>query len=71
MATSTLTKNAMVIKYQVGVDGKGDPKYSTQRFSKVKSSATDDTFQAVGSELIKLLDSPNALVQKEQSFVIA
>ena len=71
MATSTLIKNAMVIKYQVGVDEKGQPKYSTQRFSKVKDSITDDTFQAVGSTLINLLDSPSSQVQKEQSFIIA
>jgi hypothetical protein len=71
MATSTLTKNSMVIKYQIGVDTQGNPKYSTQKFSKVKESLTDDNFYAVGSELIKLLDSPSALVQKEQSFVIA
>jgi hypothetical protein len=71
MATSTLIKNAMVIKYQVGVDEKGQPKYSTQKFSRVKDSITDDNFQAVGSELIKLLDSQNCLIQKEQSFIIA
>ena len=71
MATSTLIKNAMVIKYQVGVDASGNPKYSTQKFSKVKESITNDTFQVVGSELVKLLESQNTLIQKEQSFIIA
>ena len=59
MAKAILTKNTLVLKYQNGVDDKGDPKYTTQKFSRIKLQATDDSILAVGQALGGLLASDN------------
>ena len=59
MAKAILTKNTLVLKYQNGVDDKGYPKYTTQKFSRIKLQATDDAILAVGEVLGELLASNN------------
>ena len=70
MAKAILTKNTLVLKYQNGVDDKGDPKYSTQKFSRIKLQATDESILAVGEALGNLLSSDNKEVQKEEYYVL-
>ena len=36
MAKAILTKKSLVLKYQKGVDDNGNPKFSTQKFSKIR-----------------------------------
>ena len=70
MAKAILTKNTLVLKYQNGVDDKGDPKYTTQKFSRIKLQATDDSILAVGEALGGLLASENREVLKEENYVL-
>ena len=70
MAKAILTKNTLVLKYQSGVDDKGDPKYTTQKFSRIKLQATDDSILAVGQALGGLLASDNKEVLKEENYVL-
>ena len=70
-AEATPIKVSMVIKYQTGVDGKGKPKYSTQKFSKVNFKLSNDDFKSIGQELVKLLDSQSTEVHKEEVSTVA
>ena len=42
MAKAILTKKSLVLKYQKGVYDSGSPKFSTQKFSKIKVDAEDE-----------------------------
>ena len=70
MAKAILTKNTLVLKYQNGVDDKGDPKYTTQKFSRIKLQATDDSILEVGQALGGLLASDNKEVLKEENYIL-
>lgn len=70
MARATLTKNTMVLRYQTGVDTDGNPKYTTQKFSRVKLQATDSAVLSVGEAFNNLIDSDNKDVFKEESYVL-
>lgn len=67
---TTLTGNAMILKFKVGVDKEGKDVFKTQRFSKVKSTATDENIFAVGNALGALLDAMNFEVLKESDYQI-
>lgn len=69
-ANSVITKNSLVLKYQNGVDDKGNPKFTTQKFSRIKLQATDEAMKNVGTALGALLFSDNTQVLKEQDFII-
>lgn len=72
MAVSAVpVKVSMLVKYQNGVDGKGKPKYKSQKLSNLNFALTDEDFSLVSKEIIKLIDSQNVTVQKEQILVIA
>ena len=65
MAKAILTKKSLVLKYQKGVD---DPKFSTQKFSKIKVDAEDAKLYEVGKALADLLSSRVNSVLKEDDF---
>lgn len=69
-ANSVITKNSLVLKYQNGVDDKGNPKFTTQKFSRIKLQGTDEAMKNVGTALGALLFSDNTQVLKEQDFII-
>ncbi|SHJ41068.1 Protein of unknown function [Clostridium cavendishii DSM 21758] len=72
MAVSAVpVKVSMLVKYQNGVDGKGKPKFKSQKLSKLNFALTDEDFSLVSKEITKLIDSQNVTVQKEQILVIA
>lgn len=72
MAVSAVpVKVSMIIKYENGVDGKGKPKYKSQKLSKLNFNLSDEDFSLVSKELTKLIDSQNVSTQKEQVLVIA
>lgn len=70
MARATLTKNTMVLRYQTGVDTEGNPKYTTQKFSRIKIQATDSGILEVGESLNRLIDSENKEVLKEENYIL-
>ena len=51
MAKAILTKKSLVLKYQKGVYDSGSPKFSTQKFSKIKVDAEDEKLYEVGKAL--------------------
>ena len=66
MAKAILTKKSLVLKYQKGVDDSGSPKFSTQKFSKIKVDAEDEKLYEVGKA--DLLSSRVNSVLKEDDF---
>lgn len=68
MAKAILTKKSLVLKYQKGVDDSGRPKFSTQKFSKIKVDAEDAKLYEVGKALADLLSSRVNSVLKEDDF---
>ncbi|MGL5245656.1 MAG: DUF1659 domain-containing protein [Sarcina sp.] len=70
MAKSTITKSTLGLKYQVGTDDNGNPKFATQKYSKIKVGASDDAILAVGKALSSLLFTEGALILKEQDFIV-
>ncbi|MDZ5255141.1 DUF1659 domain-containing protein [Clostridium sp. LIBA-8841] len=68
MAKAILTKKSLVLKYQKGVDNNGDPKFSTQKFSKIRVDAEDSKLYEVGEALTALLASDVNFVLKEDDF---
>lgn len=68
MAKAILTKKSLVLKYQKGVDNNGDPKFSTQKFSKIRVDAEDTKLYEVGQALAALLASEFNSVLKEDDF---
>ncbi|XZH38903.1 DUF1659 domain-containing protein [Clostridium perfringens] len=69
MAKAILTKKSLVLKYQKGVDDSGSPKFSTQKFSKIKVDAEDEKkLYEVGKALADLLSSRVNSVLKEDDF---
>ncbi|MGL4572691.1 MAG: DUF1659 domain-containing protein [Clostridium sp.] len=68
MAKAILTKKSLVLKYQKGVDNNGDPKFSTQKFSKIRVGAEDSKLYEVGQALTALLASEVNFVLKEDDF---
>ncbi|MGG5460145.1 DUF1659 domain-containing protein [Clostridium sp. B9] len=68
MAKAILTKKSLVLKYQKGVDDNGNPKFSTQKFSKIRVDAEDSKLYEVGKALADLILSDVAQVLKEDDF---
>ncbi len=50
MAKSNLNKEKLSIKVSKGVDDSGSPKFSTQKFSKIKVDAEDAKLYEVGKK---------------------
>ena len=65
-AKTTLTKNTLVLRYESGVDDKGNPKFTTQKFSRIKLTASDDAILQVGEALNNLIATENSSVSKEE-----
>ena len=62
---SSLTANTLVLKLKVGVDQEGKDVFKTQRFSKIKSLATDENMFSVGKALANLAESISHEILKE------
>lgn len=63
-----LNKEKLSIKVSKGVDDSGRPKFSTQKFSKIKVDAEDEKLYEVGKALADLLSSRVNSVLKEDDF---
>ena len=68
---AALEKNVVILKYQKGVDDKGDPKFATQRFSKIKDDATDDSVLSVGNAINTVIASEEKEVFKEETYILS
>lgn len=68
---ASLEKNAVILKYQTGVDDKGNPVYSTQRFSKIKDDAGDHLVLEVGTAINEIINSQDKEIFKEETYVLS
>ncbi len=68
MAKAILTKKSLVLKFQKGVDDNSNPKFATQRFSKINVAAEDEKLYEVGKALAGLLASETNFVLKEDDY---
>lgn len=65
MAVSTKVQSTMIIKFKTGTDANGEDILKSQRFSKIKVDAEDESILAVGTELGGLLKYSLAEVVRE------
>ncbi|MBC2579074.1 DUF1659 domain-containing protein [Clostridium sp. DJ247] len=67
-ATATKLQTTLIVKYVDGVDAQGKEVIKNQRFSKVKTTATEQGIYDVALEIQKLLGkSLNEVVREDQS----
>ncbi len=70
-ATATKLQTALVIKYKDGVDASGKEIIKSQRFSKVKTTATEQDIYDVSIEVGKLLGKTlDEVVREDQSGIM-
>ncbi|MBI6875284.1 DUF1659 domain-containing protein [Clostridium aciditolerans] len=70
-ATATKLQTALVLKYKDGVDEKGKEIIKKQRFSKVKTTATEQDIYDVSAELGKLLGKTlDEVIREDQSGIM-
>lgn len=70
-AKATKLQTTLLLKYKDGVDAKGKDVIKTQRFSKVKTSASDQDIYDVSVELVKLIGKPlNEIVREDQNGIM-
>ncbi|WML33455.1 DUF1659 domain-containing protein [Clostridium sp. OS1-26] len=70
-ATATKLQTALLLKYKDGVDAKGKEIIKSQRFSKVKTTATEQDIYDVSVEIGKLLGKPlDEVIREDQSGIM-
>lgn len=70
-AKATKLQTTLLLKYKDGADAKGKDVIKTQRFSKVKTSASDQDIYDVSVELVKLIGKPlNEIVREDQNGIM-
>lgn len=69
MELTTLTKLSLVLKYEV-FDEKEDKNVSTsQKFSNLKTNASDEEMKEVGEALAVLINSGSVFIRKEGNYI--
>ncbi|MBC2578857.1 DUF1659 domain-containing protein [Clostridium sp. DJ247] len=67
-ATATKLQTTLLVKYVDGVDAQGKEVIKNQRFSKIKTTATEQGIYDVALEIQKLLGKTlNEVVREDQS----
>ncbi|WML32629.1 DUF1659 domain-containing protein [Clostridium sp. OS1-26] len=70
-ATSTKLQTTLVLKYKDGVDEKGKELIKNQRFSKVKTTASEQDVYDVALEIQKLLGKTlDEVIREDQSSIM-
>ena len=70
-ATSTKLQTALVLKYKDGVNEKGKELIKKQRFSKVKTTASEQDVYDVALEIQKLLGKTlDEVIREDQSSIM-
>jgi hypothetical protein len=71
MATSSLIENSLVIKYQVGVDKKGNEVFKQQNLKNINPEVADDELVALSDGIEMLLDHTVSSIKKNQSYMVS
>ena len=69
-AIATKLQSTLLVKYEDGVDAQGKEIIKNQRFSKVKTTATEQNILDVSLEIEKLLGKTlNEVIREDQSVI--
>lgn len=69
MEITTLTKKSLVLKYEVynAEEDKNLP--TSQKFSNIKTTASDEVLKNVGEKLAVLINSTGVFIRKEENYI--
>ena len=70
MATSNLIENALVIRYQVGVDEKGKEVFKQQNLKNINPEVEDGELVTLSDGIEKLMDHTVSSIKKNQSYML-
>lgn len=68
--TADIVKKSLILEYVVGTDDEGKDVLGSQRFSKIKTAATDDALNAVAQAMAPVLKNGLLYVKKEEDSVL-
>lgn len=64
MAEAIISSSRLVVNYEVGMDGKGNPIYKTKSYANVKEEATADGLYQVAQALASLSNDDLSSVKR-------
>ncbi|WP_055069256.1 DUF1659 domain-containing protein [Clostridium massiliamazoniense] len=69
MKVTTLTKKSLVLKYEVFnfEEDKNIP--TSQKFSNIRTTASDEALKNVGEKLAILINSTGVFIRKEENYI--
>ena len=68
--TADMVKKSLILEYVVGTDDKGKDILGSQRFSKVKTAATDDALDAVAKAIATVLKNGILYTKKQEDSIL-
>ncbi|MBM7869857.1 hypothetical protein JOC70_001327 [Clostridium pascui] len=68
--TADMVKKSLILEYVVGTDDEGKDVIGSQRFSKIKTTATDDALNSVAQAMAPVLKNGLLYVKKEEDSVL-
>ena len=71
MATSSLVENSLVVRYQVGVDAKGNEVFKQQNLKNINPGVADDELVALSDGIESLMDHTVSTIKKNQTYMIS
>lgn len=71
MASSMLTENTLVLRYQIGVNDEGKEVFKQQNFKKVSPLSTEEELLDLADLVDGIIDFTVSEVKKEQTFILA
>lgn len=71
MASSSLVENSLVVRYQVGVDAKGNEVFKQQNLKKINPGVEDGDLVELSDAIEKLMDHTVSTIKKNQTYMIS
>lgn len=69
MEITTLTKKSLVLKYEVYNPEEDKNLPTSQKFSNIKTTASDEALKNVGEKLAVLINSTGVFIRKEENYI--
>lgn len=71
MASSMLTENSLVLRYQTGVTEGGKDVFKQQSFKNISPLATEENLLDLSDLVNEVIDYSVSTIKKEQTFILA
>lgn len=71
MASSMLTENSLVLRYQTGVTGEGKEVFKQQSFKNISTLATEENLLDLSDLVNEVIDYSVSTIKKEQTFILS